>query len=303
MRSRASRLSLVLITAAAVILLACGGDVGKAEVMANHDNQQTSEAASPAPTTMPRITDIVAAQIYWGFGYGLPERQSKFVVLFDKMFGAAGTDNIASMYAEGPDGYRLEIKNQPYTYANGNGYLEEAMFNNYRWFMAFDRRGFLEDGTYTVTVEYKNGEESQMSRTLQYDDSLLSFYLANKDRIVFSPTTVGNPAASPVDVSASQSPLEVKWTTLDSLGGPDAYYCLRIAEDTGSGWGTQAVFDNIFDASSSTPTAGLDKGSFSVTEGLKPNSSYLWFTEICDSNHYRDINVCIFQPLQQFTTR
>jgi hypothetical protein len=249
---------------------------------------------------MPKITDIVAAQIYWGFGYGLPERQSKFVVLFDKMFGAAGTDSIERMYAEGPDGYRLEIKNQPYTGLNGNGYIEEAGYNDYRWFMAFDRSGFLKDGEYTVTVEYKNGEKSRMSRTLRYDDSILGSYLAQRDKIAFSPA---EPAAGS---DASQSPIEMKWTTLASLGGPDAYYCLRIAEDKGSGWDNAniSVFDNIFDASKATPGAGLNKTSFSVAAGLlKPNSKYAWFTEFCDSNHYRDINVCIFQPFQEFTTR
>jgi hypothetical protein len=294
-----------LIAVAALVFVACGGKGGDAEVAADQGDQQPGEATSLAPKTMPQITDIVAAQIYWGFGYGLPERQSKFVVLFDKMFGAAGTDNIERMYAEGPDGYRLEIENQPYTGQNGNGYIEEARYSGYRWFMAFDRSGLLKDGEYTVTVEYKNGEKSQMSRTLRYDDSILSSYLANKDRIVFSPTTVGNPAAESVAVDATQSPLKAKWTTLDSLDGPDAYYCLRVAEDRGNGWdsGSMVVFDNIFDASKGAPTAGLNKASFSVEGLLKPDSKYIWFTEICDSNRYRDINICIFQPFQEFTTR
>jgi hypothetical protein len=296
---------LVLIALAALVFGACGGKGGGAEVAANQEDQQPGEATQTTPRTMPQITDIVAAQIYWGFGYGLPETQSKFVVLFDKMFGAASTDSIERVYVEGPDGYRLEIRNQPYTGQNGNGYIEEARYNDYRWFMAFDRSGFLKDGEYTVTVEYKNGEESQMSRALRYDDSILSSYLANRDKIVFSPTTVGEPAVEPVAVDATQSPLEIKWTTLDRLDGPDAYYCLRVAEDRGGGWDNAniVVFDNIFDASEGTPTAGLNKASFSVEGLLKPNSKYIWFTEICDSNHYRDINICIFQPLQEFATR
>lgn len=303
MHCKTVRLLFGLIAAVAVGFVSCGGDGGTGEVVANGGDGQPSEAASPAPKTMPEITDIVAAQIYWGFGYGLPERQSKFVVLFDKMFGAAGTDNIERMYAEGPDGYRFEIMNQAFTGANGNGYIEEAGHNDYRWFMAFDRSGFLKDGEYTVTVEYKNGEKSQMSRTLRYDDSILSSYLANGDKIGFSPATADSSAAEPVD--ASENPLEIKWTTLNSLGGPDAYYCLRVAENRGSGWDNAnlVVFDNIFDASKATATAGLNKASFSVEALLKPADRYLWFTEICDSNHYRDINICIFQPFQEFTTR
>jgi hypothetical protein len=303
-QGRTLRLLVTLVALAPSLVVACGGGAGNADVAAQ-GGQRGDEGTQAAPETMPQIIDVVAAQIYWGFGYGLPDKQSKFVVLFDKMFGEAGTSNIARMYAEGPDGYRFEIDNQAFTNQNGNGYIEEAAYNNYRWFMAFDRSGFLKDGEYTVVVEYKNGEKSQMSRTLQYDDSILASYLADRDKIVFSPTNAGSPEAQSPAVNASESPLEVKWTTLAGLGGPDAYYCLRIAEDKGSAWdnANMTVFDNIFDASKVAPDAGLNKASFSVGGGiLKPGSKYLWFTEICDSNHYRDINICIFQPFQAFTT-
>ena len=36
------------------------------------------------------------------------------------------------------------------------------------------------------------------------------------------------------------------------------------------------------------------------TEFLKPNTEYMWLTEIADANKYSDINMTIYQPHQHF---
>ncbi len=242
--------------------------------------EQPGDATQVVQDATPKIADIVVTQVYWDFQDNQPRRQSKFVVIFDGMFGVDSTQAIKSMYAEGPNNYRFEIKSQPYDPSGGNGYIEEASLGNLIWYMAFDRTGFLVDGEYTITAEFTNGGKSQMSRVLQYDDGLLSSYLANKDRLVFSPTAWGVPPAEPVAVSDPQTVVEARWTTLDSFGGPDAYYCIRASEDTGGGWdsGNLAVFDNIFGQSASVPTAGLNKSSISLntTPPLKQDASYMW---------------------------
>jgi hypothetical protein len=307
MQSRVARFLLVAVAAVALVLSACGGSGREADVAAGQGNEQLSDATQVAQNATPQIADIVVTQVYWDFQDNQPRRQFKFVVMFDGMYGVDSTRAIKSMYAEGPNNYRFEIKNQPYDVSGGNGYIVESSWGNLIWYMAFDKTGFLPDGEYTITAEFTNGAKSQMSRVLRYDDSLLSSYLANKDRLVFSPTAWGVPPAEPVAVSDPQNVVEARWTTLDTFGGPDAYYCIRVSEDTGGGWGSGdlALFDNIFGQSASVPAAGLNKSSISLstTSPLKPDAKYMWFVEICDSNRFRDINVCIFQPMQLFLTK
>jgi hypothetical protein len=61
-------------------------------------------------------------------------------------------------------------------------------------------------------------------------------------------------------------------------------------------------WDNIFVQSASHPDAGRNRNAVTVTAQLKPDTSYVYFTEIADSNAMGETNVSIFQPHQTFRT-
>ena len=73
-------------------------------------------------------------------------------------------------------------------------------------YVSFDKNGFVEDGNYVITVEYRNDEKRSKSKILKSDNKLLNTYLANKNKITYSPTG---------EVQHDlKKPFYTKWTTL-----------------------------------------------------------------------------------------
>ena len=77
-------------------------------------------------------------------------------------------------------------KNQRFDFQNLNGYIVDNMNRGLIKFLAHDKNGFLEDGTYTFTVEYWTDEIRKKNRILKTDSKLIEEYLAYKNKIVYS---------------------------------------------------------------------------------------------------------------------
>ncbi len=129
-------------------------------------------------------------------------------------------------------------------------------------------------------------------------DNLLDAYLKSKERIEYLP-------AAPLPDGTGLTNLEARWGSLADLAGADAYYIFRLSEaEVWWAFDIQNLvfWDNLFVERFTDPLAGLNKGSIVVTETLKSDTGYAWWTEICDSNKMGDTNLCIFQPIQTFRT-
>ena len=159
----------------------------------------------------------------------------------------------------------------------------------------------MEDGKYNFTIEYWSDEIRNKSRILKTNDRLIKDYLAVKDKITYSheqkPKYKGDPRIF----------VSTQWTTIKKLGRIEAYYANRISEGntTYVNLHDLTYFDDIFTLSQLIPSHGLNKGSALANtrwRPLKPNTEYTWFTEICDSNKFEDLNVSVFQPHQHFKT-
>ena len=97
-------------------------------------------------------------------------------------------------------------------------------------------------------------------------------------------------------------------TTLNKLGGIDAYYANYVSEGIVPYINLYDLTydDNIFVNSVLMPSYGFNKDFALVNtrwKPLKPNTEYTWLTEIYDSNKLSNINLCIYQPHQQFKTK
>jgi hypothetical protein len=242
----------------------------------------------------PGIKDIVVCNIYWeDYKYvDLPgPRLSKFVVTFNS-FRPVDTEAIESLSVKGPENYTYKIDIVPYNRKNLNGFIETP---GTTWFMAFDRRGFLKNGPYTITLKYRGGKVSRKSRVLNYTDTILNVYL--KTKLSFSPT-------GRLPDSDRLDGITLRWTVLPKV---KAYYETRLGKypltessGTSSGWVFQ---DSIFGYGTGNPTnTGLNKGNVRVGKTLQPDTGYLWFTEILDSNNFNQINIAIFESYQYFRT-
>ncbi|MCP4749885.1 MAG: hypothetical protein GY866_03240 [Proteobacteria bacterium] len=241
----------------------------------------------------PDIKDIVVCNVYWeDFKVvNLPyPKVGKFVVTFGS---TADTDGMESIVVKGPDGYTFHMNLERYTTSNLNGYLGSG---NRIWFMGFERRGFLKDGRYDITLTYKNGRISRKGRVLKYSSEILDAYL--KITPEFSPT-------GRLQAGADPSRIVLKWTVVP---GVEAHYMTRIGTNHGSGrsWSNNFGWiyqDTIFGYGTSNPdNAGLNKGELKVETTLKPGRRYLWFTEILDSNDFNRINIAVFCRYQYLFT-
>ena len=242
--------------------------------------------------SLPEISSIVVTQVYTDFGFGLDKRTGKFVVVFDYNWGRIDHKSIAHIKVHGPRNYHLDIlPHKRFNSFSLNGYVDDQYYDRL-WYMAFDFKGFLKDGEYVIEVTFANGTVKERSRVLQYDDRILKAYLDSRKSIKMGPTGFFK-----VDRRSHNIPLS--WTTLRELTGLDAFYCTRLSKEIS--WPNVDVhrllfFDDIFAASETDPSYGLNKSSATVEGKAVSFSAYTWFTEILDSNRFENINIAIFQP-------
>lgn len=239
----------------------------------------------------PDILSICACNVYWE-DYQQTSltgvKAAKFVVIFDSP-SSVNLRLINSFLVDGPGGYRLDFKIQPFNFKNLNGHLKEA--NGYVWFQVYDPEGFLENGEYTITLKYRSGKTSSMSRVLDYTEDLLEAYQAMQPS--FTPSGIIQPS----DVEN----IELKWTVVPEI---DAYYTTRmwnVSAPMLSAIKKQLFYNSIFrHTDDSDPDIGLNNNSVKIPFTLDPAEQYSWFTEILDSNHLCHINIAIFQRWQFF---
>ena len=242
--------------------------------------------------SLPEISSIVVTQVYQDTGVGLDRRLGKFVVVFDNDWGRVDPQSIAHIEVCGPRNYHFDIRpHKRFDVRSLNGYVDDQYYGRV-WYMAFDSRGFLEDGEYVIEVAFANGAIKQRSRVLQYDDRILKAYLDCRKSIKMRPTGFWKVGRGPHNIPLS-------WTILRELTGLDAFYCARLSK--GISWPSVNVhhllfFDDIFAASEKDASYGFNKGSATVEGKAVSYSTYTWFTEILDSNRFENINIAIFQP-------
>jgi len=249
------------------------------------------------------IYDIMACNVYVDYEFSKIKEQHKFLVAFYPVKEAFLPDYIDKIIAYGPNGYKVEFKNQEYNLKNINGYITDAAFNSC-WYMVNLPTGFLKEGEYKIEVQCKNGEVKTKSRYQKNTpcETLLNAYLKHRDALYnsYSPSIKkGMPDGTPL------KNVKVKWSTLKDLAGVDAYYIFRVSLGrTPLEFNIQKLvwWDNIFVECFSNPKAGLNRGEVTIKTTLKPNTSYAYFVETTDSNIMGQTNICIFQPHQIFTT-
>ncbi|MHA1986610.1 MAG: DUF362 domain-containing protein [Promethearchaeota archaeon] len=254
--------------------------------------------------TVPPIDDIVVSQFYLDCSdesNNLPKKQAKLEVHFFGLVGEKNTNAIKNIIVEGPNSYKFQFKNQPFDFQNGNGYVVDNYSRQVIRYLAFDRNGFLEDGKYRITVDYWNGETRSKSRILKSNHKLLNNYLKLEGKITHNAKEVPKYMEDPKIYA------DTTWTTLNDLGGEDAFYANYLSQGR-----TEFVnlhdlthIDNIYQNRILMPFYGLNKNSALVNtrwKPLKPNTEYTWFVEICDSNKYSNINLTVYQPHQYFKT-
>ncbi len=251
-----------------------------------------------------QIYDIMACNVYMDFeNTGLGAAQHKFLVSFYPTGDRPLPELIEKITARGPDGYQVHFVNQEFTGANRNGYIYDRTTNAH-WYMVNLDTGFMKEGTYTIDVQCKDGTVKSKARRQKTapSDALVATYLKNRDAIYrsHSPGT-----GRPLTAGSPLSNLEVKWSTLHQIAHQDAYYIFRLSEGSSSKeFNTQKLvwWDNIFVDRASHPEAGRNRNGVTVTAELKLAASYVYFTEITDSNAMGETNICIFQPHQMFRT-
>ncbi len=253
--------------------------------------------------TVPPLDDVVVSQAYFD-NYddnNVPNKQVKLETRFFGLAGEKNTNAIKKILVEGPGNYEFKFKNQPFDFENGNGYVVDNYNRGLIRFLAFDRDGFLNDGKYTFTAEYWNGEIRTKSRVLKTNETLLNSYLKVREKIKFSHEIKPSPKGD------SRIFISTKWTTLNELGGVDAYYANHVSEGHANNVNLHDLtsYDAIFTVSFLLPSSGFNK-NFSLINTpwrpLKPDAEYTWFTEIHDANSFKDLNVSIYQPIQHFKT-
>lgn len=253
-------------------------------------------AASPAACLMPSppIWDTVVTDVYWDWGDRSDQRLGKFVVNFKQAPDSFCHESVASATVRGPGGYRFSFEpHQRLDRHNLNGYVDDHFVHGV-WLMAFDPRGFLRRGEYTITVRFTNGVVRQRSNFFDPRRALLRSYLEHRAAVQFSPSGGSVPALAPT---------VLRWTTLRELGGASAFYSLRVSEPLDNFIDPHHLrfWDAIFYQSYLFPEAGQDSGTMPLPPGtLEPGKDYAWFVELLDSNRLEDLNMAIFQPAQFF---
>src|SRR5690606_41117746 len=109
----------------------------------------------------------------------------------------------------------------------------------------------------------------------------------------------------PLAPQAARRDVPVTWRPLSQLAGQDAFYIFRLSQgSSGKEFDTQNLvfWDNIFVQRMTQPDAGKNRSEVIVRTELQPNTPYVYFVEITDSNAMGQTNLCVFQPHQVFTT-
>ncbi len=250
-----------------------------------------------------KIFDIMACNVYVDFGFSPIKETHKFLVTFFPIRKGFLPDLIEDIVVYGPNGYQVEFKNQKYSIANINGYIIDSKFNSC-WYMVNLPHGFMEEGEYKIEVKPKNGDIISKSRYQKSapGNTLLKAYLENREKILASymPGTKNK--------MIENTPLKnvnIKWTTLKEVANLDAYYIYRISLGKKQiEFNIQKLiwWDNVFVDRFSNKDAGLNKGEIIIQKDLQPGQSYAYFVEMTDSNAMGETNICIFQPIQIFST-
>jgi uncharacterized protein (DUF362 family) len=254
--------------------------------------------------TVPPINDIVVSQLYFDSSddsIDFPRKQAKFEVLFFGLVGEKNTNAIKNIDVNGPNGYKFSFKNQAFDFQNGNGYIVDSYNRKAVRYLAFDRNGFLEDGKYTITVDYWNGETRTKARMLKSNTKLLKNYLNLREKIIYNAREVPKYMEDPKIYA------DITWTTLNDLGGVNAYYPNYLSQGKTDYVNLHDLthFDDIYQNRLLMPYYGLNKNTALVNTRWKPlksNIDYTWLVEICDSNKPSNINMTIYQPHQYFKT-
>ncbi|SHN47447.1 hypothetical protein [Cryptosporangium aurantiacum] len=249
-----------------------------------------------------RIFDLMACNVYWDFETPDPREQHKFLVAFYPTGGPPVHELIDTITAYGPNGYRVEIANQPFTPKNRNGHIYDRTTDSH-WYMLNLATGFMEAGEYRIEVTPKDGGAPVVASRVQQagpTEALVGAY-ENHRKEIYDSFTPGQ--GDVLDADAPRQGVDVRWSPLSTLSGQDAYYIFRLARGASiAEFDTQNLhwWDNIFIQRVTDPTAGLNRETVTVTAPLEPGAPYVYFTEITDSNAMGDTNICVFQPHQSF---
>ncbi|KHL12135.1 hypothetical protein CLV56_3482 [Mumia flava] len=249
-----------------------------------------------------QIFDIMACNVYWDFGTpGVGKEQHKFLVALFPTGGAPAPELVERITARGPDGYAVEIANQPFTAANKNGHIYDRTTDAH-WYMLNLDAGFMPAGEYTIEVRGRDGSVTTMSR-VQEDGptkAIVEAYVENRQALYDS----YSPGQGDVlDEDAPREAVDITWTSLKDLAGQDAYAIFRLsAGSNGLEFDTQNLhwWDNIFLQRATDPTAGLNRDRVTVTSPFARDTPYVYFTELTDGNAMGQTNICVFQPHQSF---
>ncbi|MFX1456865.1 MAG: DUF362 domain-containing protein [Promethearchaeota archaeon] len=253
---------------------------------------------------VPPIDDIVVSQLYNDYLNGsieFPKEQAKFEVYFFGLVGEKNINAIKSIIVNGPNGYEFHFKNQPFSFQNGNGYIVDNFNRQAIRYLAFDRKGFLEDGKYVITVNYWNNETRTKSRMLKSNNKLLNSYLILKEKLALNAQEVPKYMGDPKIYA------DLTWTTLKDLEGEDAFYESYLSQGRTNSINLHDLthYDDIYQNRLLMPKYGFNKNTAVVNtrwRPLKPETEYTWTVEICDSNKHSNINLTIYQPIKYFKT-
>ncbi len=250
------------------------------------------------------IYDLMACNVYMDFeDTGLPREQHKFLIAFHPSGGAPVHELIDSITAHGPDGYVVEVANQPFTITNLNGHIFDRTTNSH-WYMVNLATGFMAPGEYRIEVKCKDGSVKSIARTQDNEPSerLMAAYLRHRDTLKAS-YTPGQGQTLPAGTALTN--LAIDCASFKQLTGEDAWYVFRICEAANSKeFDPQNLYwwDNIFLERFSNPDAGKNRNHLVVKAELKPDTAFTYFTELTDGNSMGGTNICIFQPYQTFYT-
>jgi hypothetical protein len=244
---------------------------------------------------IPDLQKIVATNLFVSDRLRGWKQGGKFVVLFDPSAGKVSPDAIRSIVVRGPQGYAFDIR--PHARYRGpafNGYIDDAYLGAL-WYMAIEKSTLLANGLYTIRVTFADGTVKERSRVLEYTPVLSSAAFANRSKMRFEPTGL---LRRGVDLSA----VKLKWTSLKSIAGVDAYYSSRLSKGLSLYVDVDELkhYDNILDLSPSVPTAGLNMEESMASPPLRRWSTYTWFLEALDANEYEKINTAVFFETQWF---
>lgn len=241
------------------------------------------------------INSFIVCNAYWDiYGDDTAEkkdsrldktRMGKMAVFLNQM--EVGPDDIQSIDVEGPNNYSFKINPySPYERKKLNGY---APFRPVLYYQGFETNGPLENGSYTVTINLKNGKSEKRSKTLKDTSHLLNRYKELKHKFT--------PEGEVTTTEDSLRKLDFNWNRVSG----DAYYSFWLAKDIdGGNFLKDTIFHKNIFFKSGIKDSGLNEDSITAYATLKQGEQYIWFVEILDSNRLGEVNEVIIQPFKRF---